>query len=116
MSQLDLLLPPLPPTDATVFVDALLAHGWVLRGRRVRSCHMFSAPEYLDDLHRVAEQIGLRRAWFQRDHRVPHYDLTGSRRALAVELGAEELTSRQAVAFWHQHWPRKRLGRAASTE
>jgi len=29
----------------------------------------------INELHRFAQSIGLKRKWFQ-DHRIPHYDLT----------------------------------------
>lgn len=42
----------------------------------------------LDELHALADAIGLRRAWFQKRARVPHYDLTPSKRELALRAGA----------------------------
>lgn len=60
------------------------------------SCHlMYAGGEDIDgDLHAFADRLGLRREWFQRGS-VPHYDLTPSKRALAVKLGAREVTARQ---------------------
>jgi predicted kinase len=49
-------------------------------------CHMATDGE-LDELHAFAARLGLRRAWFQRDH----YDLPPHGRAAAVALGAEEV-------------------------
>lgn len=82
-----------------VYVDPLLAHGWVLRGRRTRSCHMFTDAADLAELHAMAERIGMRRSWFQ-DKSVKHYDLTPSRRAAAVAAGAVEVDIHRAVAIW----------------
>ncbi len=73
----------------SVYVDWLFNHGWVLRGRRIRSCHMFA--DSLDELHAMACKVGLKRAWFQLGS-APHYDLTESRRRSAVRYGAVELT------------------------
>lgn len=85
----------------TVYVDRLASWGWVLRGRKTQSCHMFTDSVDLEELHVLAERIGLKRAWFQ-DHRIaPHYDLTPSRRAEAVKLGAVEVQERAAAsAIW----------------
>lgn len=55
-----------------------------------RWCHLSSTPDDADftELHRFAQGIGLRRAWFQGDH----YDLTPGRRAQAVKHGATQVT------------------------
>jgi len=73
----------------SVYVDTLMDHGWVLRGRRVKSCHMIADTS--EELHALAERIGMRRSWFQAKSSVPHYDLTASRRRAAVSLGAIEV-------------------------
>jgi AraC-like DNA-binding protein len=44
----------------------------------------------LDELHAFAQQLGLRRSYFQRK-RLAHYDLTRSKRAMALELDATEI-------------------------
>jgi uncharacterized protein DUF4031/AAA domain-containing protein len=51
-------------------------------------CHMATDGE-LEELHAFAARLGLRRAWFQRDH----YDLPPHGRAAAVALGAEEVST-----------------------
>jgi predicted kinase len=53
-----------------------------------RWCHMATDGSF-DELHAFAARLGLRRAWFQRDH----YDLPPHGRAAAVALGAEEVTT-----------------------
>lgn len=68
------------------------------RGRWVfadGSCHLFA--DTLDELHEFAAKIGMKRAWFQDRTRLPHYDLTPSRRAMAVRLGAIEADRRTTV-------------------
>lgn len=50
-------------------------------------CHMIA--DTLDELHEMADAIGMRREWFQ-PRSFPHYDLSLSRRALAVGRGAVE--------------------------
>lgn len=76
----------------TVYVDEL--HRWPTRIRCFRegSCHM--TADTLEELHAMAERIGLRRAWFQ-DGRVPHYDLTPRRREAALAAGAEFMSAKE---------------------
>lgn len=89
----------------SIYVDPLMQHGWCLRGRKTHSCHMFMAPaDDLEPLHKMAEAIGLKRAWFQ-ESRVPHYDLTVGRRAAAVARGVVCLDRAAAVEVfraWEQ--------------
>ena len=83
-----------------VYVDSLEDWGWVLRGRVVRSCHLFCDSVDLSELHDLASRIGMRRSWFQTSRAAPHYDLTAARRAAAVQLGAIEVGRRDAVEIW----------------
>ena len=78
-----------------VYVDPLCNHGW----RLGPSCHLFA--DTVDELHDFARRIGMRRSWFQ-GGRLPHYDLTASRRARAVECGAIELSRQEAVEKWRE--------------
>lgn len=84
----------------TVYVDPLEDFGWVMRGRRVKSCHMFTDGLGLDELHELAGKIGMHGAWFQKHRLAPHYDLTPSRRAAAIAAGAVEVDRRRAVEIW----------------
>jgi len=59
-----------------------------------RACHLIA--DSLDELHLFASSIGLRRRWFQ-NHSIPHYDLTESKRALAIKLGAIPLGTKEYV-------------------
>lgn len=86
----------------TVYVDPLEDFGWVLRGRRVQSCHMFTDTVELDELHRIALAIGMKLSWFQDKPRAPHYDLTPRRRAAAIAAGAVEVDRKGAVAIWRE--------------
>ena len=74
-----------------VYVDALRDWGW----RLGRSCHLIADTN--EELHEFAAKLGLKRAWFQKSTSGPHYDLTASKRALAVRLGAVELDDRAFV-------------------
>jgi hypothetical protein len=51
-------------------------------------CHMLA--DSLDELHEMADRIGVQRKWFQAKN-VPHYDICKSKRALAVKYGAVEI-------------------------
>lgn len=73
-----------------VYVDAPI---WQFG--RMRMCHMIS--ESMDALHAMADKIGVSRRHFQ-DKKVPHYDVCKSKRRLAIELGAVELSREPFVA------------------
>lgn len=80
----------------TIYVDEMQLRGiW----RYGQSCHLLPAeftPAGMAELHAMALAIGMRPAWFQH-HRWPHYDLTASRRRMALNRGALECTSRDYV-------------------
>lgn len=65
-----------------IYVDEAVQY----EGKRYKMCHMLS-DDSLEELHAMADKIGLKRSWFQR-HSSPHYDLTESKRALAISMGA----------------------------
>ena len=71
----------------TVYVDQCI-HPW--RGRKW--AHMYA--DTLDELHAMATRVGLRRAWFQDDWRLPHYDVVIGKRALAIHYGAVAVEQR----------------------
>ncbi|MBV6321976.1 DUF4031 domain-containing protein [Duganella violaceipulchra] len=83
-----------------IYVDNLEPWGWVLRGRKVDSCHMFTDQVDLFDLHAMAAAIGMRRSWFQDKRAAPHYDLVASRRADAIARGAVPLDRAASAAIW----------------
>jgi hypothetical protein len=63
-------------------------------------CHMASddlTDFGLEELHAMAEMLGLRREWFQDHPRHPHYDLPPHKRELAIECGAVAVSSRELV-------------------
>ena len=71
----------------TVYVDDMqAAYG------RMLMCHMVGPEE---DLHAMADRIGVSRRWYQGDH----YDVCQAKRALAVKAGAREITQRQMAAM-----------------
>lgn len=74
---------------------------------RMVMCHMFA--DTLAELHEMAAAIGMDRAWFQ-PLSFPHYDVSLSRRALAVQRGAVEVDRR------HGYLIRKRIREAGWSE
>lgn len=64
--------------------------------RGMKMCHMFA--DSLDELHAMADRIGLKKKWFQ-GRKTPHYDVCQSKRRIAVRLGAVEINRRQAVTL-----------------
>lgn len=59
-------------------------------------CHMVA--DSLEELHEMAEKIGLKREWFQNISSHPHYDLTEGKRREAATFGAKEVSSKEIVA------------------
>lgn len=69
---------------------------------RMKMCHMIA--DTIEELHEAAANIGMKREWFQ-PLSTPHYDVSLSRRRVAVELGAIECDRRTFV----EHIRRVRL-------
>ncbi len=65
----------------TVYVDDPI---WPFRGKKW--CHMTAHTH--DELHAFARKLGLKRQWFQDKDHHQHYDLTASKRQMAIDLGA----------------------------
>lgn len=65
-----------------VFVDNVFIH---VRGNVW--CHMACDSSDLTELHQMAKAIGLRRDWLHNGS-IPHYDVTASKRLMAIKLGA----------------------------
>lgn len=78
----------------TVYVDDMQApYG------RMKMCHMLADTD--EELHAMAARIGVARKWWQSPLKTSgsHYDIALSKRALAVEYGAKEITMRQAAGM-----------------
>lgn len=74
-----------------VYVDNMRA-----RYGRMIMCHMLA--DTIEELHAMADKIGVRRRWFQGHASTPHYDICLAKRSLAVEHGAIEVGRRQLVS------------------
>lgn len=61
---------------------------------RMHMCHMMA--DTLEELHAMADVIGVKRKWFQ-NKRTPHYDICLAKRALALKSGAIEIDRKQMV-------------------
>jgi len=68
----------------------------VHRFRHMLMCHMLAdSPE---ELHEMADRIGMPRKFYQRDASTPHYDIPREKRAEAIAAGAIEVDRRGMVA------------------
>lgn len=75
----------------TVYVDDMRAP----YGRMIM-CHMMADSS--DELHAMADRIGVARKWCQRRGTwKEHYDVCQAKRKLAVAAGAVEITQREVV-------------------
>lgn len=75
----------------SVYVDrAFIAY------RGMLMCHMVA--DSLDELHVMADKIGVSRRHFQADASTPHYDICKTKRTKAVKHGAIEADRRTFVA------------------
>ena len=82
----------------TVYVDESI---WPFG--RMMMCHMMSDAE--DELHEMADRIGIQRRWYQGDH----YDISKSKRKLAVGAGAVEVTGRELVRMFPRRQQKETL-------
>lgn len=74
----------------TVYVDNAY-----IPWKGMKMCHMIADSE--EELHDMASKIGLKRSWFQKNHSIPHYDVSTSKRVTAVLMGAKSVTSKELV-------------------
>lgn len=82
--------------QVTVYVDK----GRIPYGRMLM-CHMVA--DTLDELHAMAQALGLKRRWFQEHPALPHYDICQSKRAQAIGLGAVEIGRKELVKRIREH-------------
>jgi len=76
----------------SVYVDEMMT---CIRNRNwpyKECCHLIADTRR--ELHVFAQSIGLKRTWFQ-NKTMPHYDLTKSKRRLAIRRGAIEIDLQQ---------------------
>lgn len=82
-----------------IYVDGLMTCLMSKAWKWPKACHLFiDANANVDELHKFAARIGMKRAWFQsKPGKMPHYDLTEKRRAAAIKAGAICLDRASAV-------------------
>lgn len=75
----------------TVYVDDMKA-----KFGRYIMCHMIADTD--EELHAMADKIGVARRWHQCPPKASdsHYDIALSKRAIAIQFGAVEITWMQA--------------------
>ncbi len=69
---------------------------------RLKMCHMVAdTPE---ELHAMADKIGVARRWYQFPPvaSFPHYDICKAKRAMALRYGAQEIDRRQLSAHMRE--------------
>jgi hypothetical protein len=100
----------------TILVDPLLDAGraWTRHGSRM-ACHLGTddhSQRGLLALCDFAHDLGLRDEWLQWGgvgNSVPHFDLTASKRHLAVKAGAVEVDRREMLR--RCKWTEKEMGK-----
>ena len=76
----------------TIYVDcANIKYG------RMIMCHMLS--ESIEELHRMADIIGVKRKWFQSKASTPHYDICLAKKKQALINGAVEINRREVATL-----------------
>jgi hypothetical protein len=76
----------------SVYVDDMrAAYG------RMKMCHMLADTD--DELHAMADRIGVARKWHQDTISGSHYDIALSKRALAIRFGAISVSLRTMAAM-----------------
>lgn len=92
----------------TVYVDDMRA-----KYGRMIMCHMIADTD--EELHDMADKIGVSRKWWQdpKEKWGSHYDIALSKKALAIENGAVQITWRELVLM---HKRREATGSLGSPE
>jgi hypothetical protein len=70
-------------------------------------CHMFA--DTVEELHAMADAIGMKREWFQPES-TPHYDVSLSRRVQAIRLGAIECDKYKVIELIRMYRAQKVKG------
>lgn len=63
---------------------------------RMIMCHMLA--DTVEELHAMADKIGIQRRWFQ-EKSTPHYDISLGKRDLAIAYGAVVADQKMVVAI-----------------
>ena len=82
-----------------IYIETPQHYGMKLYGRKVKTPHLLSDID-LEQLHWFADRLGLERRWLHMGS-LPHYDVVESKFALALELGAKEMSRQDSARFVH---------------
>jgi hypothetical protein len=92
-----------------VFVDDMTADFG-----RMKMCQCIAdTPE---ELHAMMDKIGVQRKWYQVKASGDHYDISRSKRALAIKHGAIEITVRQLAGMCRRFRDLGYMGDPATAE
>jgi hypothetical protein len=85
---------------------------------RMKMVHMLSDDITDQELHEMAAKIGVARKWWQSPEKTSgsHYDICLSKKALAIQYGAIEITWRQAGAMNSRRRVTGQLGKPEDAE
>lgn len=83
----------------TVYVDSMRMPA---RVGRIQANWSHLTADTTEELLAFARQLGLKPAWLQNPGHIwkEHFDVTDTKRALAIELGAQPITMREASTLW----------------
>ena len=84
----------------TVYVDNMYLYPMGRFGR-MKMSHMWSPDT--EELHRMADTIGLQRKWYQAKASTPHYDVSMSLRGNAIKAGAVDVSMEQMARMIREH-------------
>ncbi|MDO8640467.1 MAG: DUF4031 domain-containing protein [Nitrosarchaeum sp.] len=81
----------------SVYIDSLCSNGWIYGP----NCHLFADTK--TELLEFAKSIGLKKRWKQTSRKgIEHFDLTVSKRQVALDNGAIELSRQQTVEKFNE--------------
>lgn len=91
----------------TIFIDELEKYPREMISLQARKfgrqwCHLWTDGD-IEELHKFAQKIGLKRSWFQDKKNFPHYDLVASKRFYAIEKSVN-------LREWWFQYKRKKHG------
>jgi hypothetical protein len=83
----------------TVYVDSMRMPA---RVGRIQANWSHLTADTTEELLAFAEKLGLRASWIQNPGHTwkEHFDVTDTKRALAIRLGAQPITMREASVLW----------------
>lgn len=97
----------------TIYVESMRMRARV--GRLTANWSHLTADS-TEELLAFAERLGLKTSWIQNRGHVwkEHFDVTDSKRELAIRLGAQPITMQEACALWASKREAARAATAAA--